>query len=346
MLTTHKSITSFAPELGITGLTLRNWREESDYEKMLRVLYADKHAQGLEEAIAMADFKAELQSRTGADLQRGVFLLERDGHVIAYKDVRAFPEVNGCYCYSHHGYVLPEWKRRGLGRALIRHSEQVLRDMAAMHPADAPKFFQVFAQSIQTASIHLFEEEGYSPVRYFYEMVRPQLDDIPEIALPAGIEARPVRPEQYRSIWDALVEGFKEHWGEAEHGEQDYVRWLQRPFFQPELWHVAWAGDRVVAMVLNFIDEPNNAAYHRKRGQTDDIATLKEFRGRGIARALIARGLKQFRSLGMTEAELAVDTENGTGALRLYETLGYRPTKTFIVYRKELGAADERRLDF
>lgn len=333
-ITTLEQQTTFAPELNIAGLTLRNWRDDSDYEKMLRVMYADKHAQGMEEARTLEDFRAQLESLPNMDVPTGVFVLEHGGQVIAYKNLRWKEQVDEAYCYLHHGHILPEWKGRGIGRAMIRHSEQVCRAMATKHPTAAQKFFQVFIESIQTGLENLLQREGYTVARYFYEMTRPDLQNIPQHELPAGIEVRPARPEHYRQIWDALITAFKDHWGEEDHGEENYERWLKHPFFQPDLWHVAWDGNRVVALVRNYVDEANNVAYNRKRGETDDIATLKEYRGRGIAQALITRGLRQFQALGYTEASLGVDSENGSGALRLYEKLGYRPTKTFIAYRK------------
>jgi len=335
MIATLETTTTFASELGIVGLTLRNWRDESDYAKMLRVLYADRHSQGMEESATLEQFRAQLETMPSMNVATDAFLLERAGEVIAYKTVRRVPEVDGAIRYAHHGFVLPEWKGRGIGRAMIRHSENVLREMASQDPADAPKFFQTFVQSVQTALIHLLEQEGYTPTRYFYEMLRPNLENIPEYELPRGIEIRPARPEHYRAIWDSMLEAFKEHWGEEDHTEQDYQNWLKRPHFDPSLWHVAWDGSRVVSMVINQIDATDNAQYNRQRGFTEEIATLKDYRGRGIAQALIARGLKQFAERGMIEAALGVDADNATGALRLYEKLGYQPIKTFIAYRKE-----------
>jgi ribosomal protein S18 acetylase RimI-like enzyme len=168
-------------------------------------------------------------------------------------------------------------------------------------------------------------------------MLRPDLENLPDYPLPDGIEERQVKPEHMRQIWDAVVEAFKDHWGETEHTEEDYERWLKRPMMQPEMWHVAWDGDRVAGFVLNYEEAEENKEYNRKRGQTEDIGTLKEYRGRGIAQALIVRGLRQFKELGYTEAGLEVDSENASGALRLYERLGYRPITTLVSYRKALS---------
>jgi hypothetical protein len=40
--------------------------------------------------------------------------------------------------------------------------------------------------------------------------------------------------------------------------------------------------------------------------------------------------------MGMTEAAHGVDTQNATGALQLYESLGYKATKTYTTFRKAL----------
>jgi ribosomal protein S18 acetylase RimI-like enzyme len=45
------------------------------------------------------------------------------------------------------------------------------------------------------------------------------------------------------------------------------------------------------------------------------------------------RGLK---SRGLTEAALGVDAENTSGALHVYESLGFRRYRTDICYRKAL----------
>ena len=54
----------------------------------------------------------------------------------------------------------------------------------------------------------------------------------------------------------------------------------------------------------------------------------------GLARALIARSFHVLKKQGMTEAAIGVDTENPSGALRLYEGMGFRPVKRNSVYRK------------
>ena len=46
--------------------------------------------------------------------------------------------------------------------------------------------------------------------------------------------------------------------------------------------------------------------------------------------------MKMFKEMGMTETGLGVDAENTSGALRVYESCGYRQGKKSIIYRKPL----------
>jgi ribosomal protein S18 acetylase RimI-like enzyme len=106
---------------------------------------------------------------------------------------------------------------------------------------------------------------------------------------------------------------------------------------QIDVWQVAWDGDRVVGGVLGFIDADENAALNRNRGYTEGIFTIRDWRGRGVASALIARNLQLLKARGLTEAALSVDTENPTGALGLYERHGFHEGNRMVIYRTDLA---------
>jgi GNAT superfamily N-acetyltransferase len=64
---------------------------------------------------------------------------------------------------------------------------------------------------------------------------------------------------------------------------------------------------------------------------------LKAYRGKGIARALIARSLGMLKALNLQEAALTVVSGNASGALRLDESMGYRTYRTTVEWRKPLA---------
>ena len=60
------------------------------------------------------------------------------------------------------------------------------------------------------------------------------------------------------------------------------------------------------------------------------------WRRRGLGLALLQEGFRRFAERGETVAALGVDSENPTGATRLYERAGMRVLWRADVWRKEL----------
>ena len=180
----------------------------------------------------------------------------------------------------------------------------------------------------------MLKDEGYEAVRFGYSMVRPLDEPVSITPIPEGIEIRPAKPQHFRAIWEADQEAFEDHWGYTPASEEDYQAFLKEKVFNPKLWKIAWAGDQVAGMVLNFIDEDENEAYERRRGYTEGISVRRPWRRHGLARALLTRSLQMFKNMGMEEAALGVDTQNTSGALRLYESVGFRADKVHTTYRK------------
>jgi ribosomal protein S18 acetylase RimI-like enzyme len=216
--------------------------------------------------------------------------------------------------------------------------EDRIRDIASSHPSDRVKAFQVDTSQFQEGAVIMLERAGYRPIRYFFEMVRPNLDDIPDLQLPAGLEIRPVSPDHYHSIWRSDDETSRDEWGYTKHTEEDYQAWLTDPHFQPHLWQIAWdtATEHVVGHVLTFIDHEQNEINNRKRGYTEGIGVDRAWRRRGLARALIARSLQAQKAAGMSESALVADRDSISGATRLYESLGFRVVSRNAIYRKPL----------
>jgi ribosomal protein S18 acetylase RimI-like enzyme len=168
-------------------------------------------------------------------------------------------------------------------------------------------------------------------------MVRPNLDDLAPAPLPDGLEIREVRPEHLPAIWAAHVEAMRDHWGAVEPDDATYQQFLTDPMTSDSsLWRVAWDGDEVAGQVRSFINPEENARRGTRRGHTEFISVRRPWRRRGLARALIAASFPLLRARGMTEATLGVDTENPSGAFRVYESCGFVAVSRDTTYRKPL----------
>jgi ribosomal protein S18 acetylase RimI-like enzyme len=219
---------------------------------------------------------------------------------------------------------------------MSRHQQERLREIALEHPADAPKFFQGWASDTQKWQIQLYTEQGFEPVRYGLEMTRPCSEPMTPSRLPKGIEVHTATKKHIRQIWDAQAEAFQDHWGFVPPTEENFEHWQAEPTFQPEFWRVAWKGDEVAGMVLNFINHEENKEYNRLRGYTENISVWRPWRRQGVARSLLTQSIKMFQEMDMEETCLGVDTKNPNEAKQLYESVGYKETKCFMTFRKPM----------
>lgn len=323
----------------LSGVIFRRFRGEEDYAPMAAVSNASRAADGIEwvmEADAIANFYTHLSNCAP---YTDMIVVEAAGEMVGYGRAWWWQEPNGTRLYGHIGFLNPEWRRQRIGSTMLHWMQWRLREIAASHPDDGERFFSAFATDSEAGTNALLIGDGYTAVRYGYDMVRPTLDDLPPASLPASLEVRAVEPEHYRVIWDAAEEAFRDHWGYSPSTEADYQQWLHDPvLFMPHLWRVAWdvATDQVVGQVRSFINHAENDTYNRKRGYTEFISVRRPWRKRGVASALIAQSLAVLRAQGMEEAALGVDAENLSGALRVYEQAGFRVVKRSTSYRKPL----------
>jgi ribosomal protein S18 acetylase RimI-like enzyme len=167
-------------------------------------------------------------------------------------------------------------------------------------------------------------------------MLRPLDDPVVPSPMPDGLEIRPVEPAHYRAIWDADTEAFRDHREPADRTEEDYVARFTSPDLDTSRWQVAWEGDEVAGSVMIWVSPTEIEQTGIRRAWLDHISVRRQWRKRGVATALITAALHVLREGGFEQAALGVDTENPTGALQLYERLGFVRNKTGLGYRKAL----------
>lgn len=323
----------------IAGLAFRHFRGAEDYPKMVAVITASAEADKIERVDSVEDIANAYSHLVNCDPYQDMIFAEISNEVIGYSRGFWRQEENGPRIYASVGFLIPTWRRKGIGASMLRWIENRMRVIAEAQSTLEPGQLEGFVSDGNRGHSALLEKNSYQPIRYIVEMVRPDLENISDFPMPDGLEVLNVLPEHYRAIWDANEEAFRDHWGYSESSEEDYQAWLgDKNVFQPHLWQIAWdvKANEIAGQVRTFINAAENEKYNRKRGYTEFISVRRPWRKRGLARALIAQSLHVQKEQGMTESALGADSENISGATRVYEDCGFQVTKRNTIYRKPL----------
>lgn len=323
----------------VSDLAFRHFRGAEDYPKMVAVIAASVEADRIERTDSVEDIANAYSHLVNCDPYQDMIFAEINNEVIGYSRGFWRQEENGPYIYSSTGFLVPAWRRKGIGTSMLRWIENRMRVIAESRPSGEISLLEGFAADGNVSLAALLKKNNYKPLRYFVEMVRHDLENIPDFPMPDGLEVRPVLTEHYQAIWDTDQEAFRDHWGYSEPTEEEYQEWLDnKKVFQPQLWQIAWDinTNEIAGQVRTFINFAENEKYNRKRGYTEFISVRRPWRKRGLARALIVRSLQLQKEQGMTESALGADSDNISGATRVYEDCGFQMTKRNTLYRKPM----------
>ena len=320
----------------IEGLRFRRPRgDDVDYEATAEVFAAANQHDGIPWIPLGRHLREEWEGSVGVDPLTDCLIAEIDGRAVAEGGVERRVH-DGIAVYHVDGHVRPERRRRGLGRAILRENIRRATERSAGEEASQAVEMRSQAEETGVGNRALLETHGFEPIRWFFMMRRPNLDDIPDAPLPDGLEIRPVTPDQHRAIFDAEVEAFRDHWSAKEKTDEDLETMLGRKELDTDLWVVAWDGDEIAGVVQNWIWPEENAALGVASGWLEHISVRRPWRRRGLGRAITAESLRRVAAAGMTDAMLGVDAENPSGALGLYQGLGFEVHQRWTTFRRPL----------
>ncbi len=233
--------------------------------------------------------------------------------------------------------VHPDYRCNGIGTHLAQWLEARARESIPKAPAGARVVLLQETLAHDEVAQSLLREQGYRRVRYFFRMAIELDTSPPAPVLPEGITIRPFIRGEERALIEAQRAAFKDHWGCVEQPfEEEFARWMHwidsDPDFDPSLWFVAVADDRIVGMSLcspKVAEDPD-------MGWVGTLGVLRPWRRRGVALALLHHSFGEFYRRGKRRVGLGVDAESLTGALSLYKKAGMHPIRQYASFEKEL----------
>jgi mycothiol synthase len=329
------------PVASLPSLRFRQFRGPEDYAGMVAANMAARLAAGVEEIVTLEGLEVQYAHLTNSDVADDLRIIELDGQIVGYVRVEWIDQNDGSRSYDMVCLLRPDLREQGIGGAMLRWAEARIHEIAADHPDDRTRWIGAENWDADGHAISLLTKNGYTPVRTFFEMNRPTLDDLPEADLPDGFEIRAVDRGDLRALWVAEMKAFRDHWGGVDESEAGFERYVGEPNLDPSLLVVAFAGEEIAGAVRNEINDAENEQFRRRRGLLASVFVRRPYRRRGLARALILRSLSLLAERGMTSATLGVDADNPYAALDLYESCGFERGLTSTSWRKPLDQTKE-----
>jgi len=228
--------------------------------------------------------------------------------------------------------VLPDARGRGIGAALLAKIEQRASEaMARFSPEDHVALQQWVAAANEPAR-RLLAQSGYQVVRRMWGMIAELAEEPAAAIWPDGITVRtPITDADLRATHTAAREAFQDHWGYSEQPYEDFARSnIEIDTFDPSLWFLAMDGDEVAGVMMG--------EALPDRGWVNDLGVRRPWRGRGLGEALLRHSFGAFYRRGLRTVALGVDSQNLTGATRLYERVGMRVERQYDICEKALQA--------
>lgn len=253
----------------------------------------------------------EWWSQPHHDKSRDAWVLERDGVPVGYAHTT---DRNREGKFATDVWVIDEHDEQGYDELLV--TAMARAGQIAEEQSLAKREVITWSVMGRERRSQWLTARGFTQVRRFYRM-EVHLTEAPQPVLDAGVTITPLGTdvEARRTFQQLMSDAFVGHWGYV---AVDYDTWLARASASPHLdWDTIWIarvdGVPAAGLKMRLYDD---IAF------IDNIGTLKEFRGRGLAIALLRTAFAESLRRGQPHVELGVDTENDTGAVRLYVKAG------------------------
>jgi mycothiol synthase len=308
-------------------LVLRAYRGPEDHQAMQDTAAAVRLDNGEREIGTVADLDNHYRHLDQADLPRDCALVELDGRVVAYGRASWSELANGGAQIEAILNIQPDARGIGVEELLAGHAIRRARELAA-DPERArgrSANLNVYVSGRDEVQRTVLEGLGFRIAGHGAQLIRPDFSAIPELPLPDGLVVRPIdRADRamHRQVFDAGARAFADTHGMDRQTDTKFDEFVNSPSIAPELWQVAFDGDRIAGQILNYLGDLADDG--TRIGWTEGISVQKEHRRRGLARALLARSLRVVEAAGATCAGLGVDLRNPNHAVDLYQGMGYR----------------------
>ncbi|NUR91771.1 MAG: GNAT family N-acetyltransferase [Nonomuraea sp.] len=296
-----------------------------DAEPLADLLVAIEAEDRTGEAADLDDVREQLSHHL-LDLAAGTLAAREGGRIVAFGYLTVRQSVVDTHVMRLTGGVHPAYRRRGLGKRVLDWSLATAPALSEKAFPGVPLEVHLNVYDTNAGLKALAEGAGFTANRWFVQMGRPLTGELPKVAPPEGVSIDTWSPELDEGAREVRNVAFRDHWGSVPHTPESWQAYIVGTRnFLPASSFVALHEGRAVGVLMTHTFEGYNEQAGERRAWIQIIGTLREWRGKGVAGALIAHALAAFRAQGFDTAGLGVDADNPTGAVSVYARAGFEP---------------------
>lgn len=196
--------------------------------------------------------------------------------------------------------------------------------------------FQIEINQRHEVNLKHLAARGFEVVRHYNSLRAKVYPDMQQPTLPEGVSARTVDLSKMDDLkdWHMLYQSsFSDNFGFTPRDFDSWLKRIQADEFIPK--------DGVY--ILDVDSEPAGFIWTDDmdsfdlRGYVTYLGVIKEHRGKGLGQLLLATALAHFSRRGYVHAELGVDTQNSSNALRVYEKMGFTKISTWVLHERKVS---------
>ena len=273
------------------------------------------------------------------DFARGSVAVYDEGTMAAYGLLACRTAGEPVHQMRYHGGVHPAYRGRGLGGRLLDWAETAAIPLHQERYPDRPLSLSGSCLTHNAEAAALYAAHGYRPSRWFHAMTRDLSAALPEAPAPAGVDVAGLTPDRWEDARLIRNDALRDHWGSTEDPPDAWAHAMEISALRAALSFLAYSGGEPLGLVITHEYEAYNEAVGGRDLYVALVATRRAGRNRGIASALLTRALTGARAAGFASASLGVDADSPTGALGLYQRIGFTVMLTSVTNMKPLPTA-------
>lgn len=299
---------------------IRNY-SASDFDSFVRLKAEEAISSPADGEVLSPQTIRQYLERPNYSPEQNIFIVEIDGNLIAYLDIRPEPIIARAVvnCFVHH-----EHRRKGLATSLLDNALRRAGEIGA-------RVAHVNIRKGNAIARKVLSKLGFRLIRRSLEL-RIDLDKA-SLSQNTGCPVRHLQAGEEPKLTEIQNRSFTGTWDFNPNTEEEIRYAISISNSTPGEIFIACEGDKPIGYCWTRIEHRAGSTTDETIGRIGMLGVDPDYRGRGVGKSVLLAGLAHLKSKGLRIVELTVDSKNKS-ARKLYRSVGFKTHDIGLWYEK------------